>query len=280
MSYRIYRFGDTQLIPDYEASQDIGTGTARIESVDGPRGGAFDSLGTEQAFRGGFGVKCSGIMIAASASALKVAFDALRAELGKRDKLWRKDDAGLLQWVWARLVSVDVTRKVQNQRHLEMDLSFYVYSPLWNGVVHGTQRFDTGLLFDNGLYFDHNEVYALSAAKTTVVLANGGNSVQRGFEFAITPKVSAITALKIEVAGKTSLSWVGTVAVNTQLVFDFGAMGISNNGANAYSGLTINADHKIDDWAQLTAGSTSFDVTRTGGSASSELAVSYYDGWI
>jgi len=280
MSYRIYRFGDTQLIPDYDARQEIGTGMAQIESIDGPRGGAFDSLGTEQAFRGGFAVKTTGIMAAATSAALKTEFDALRAYLGKRQKLWRRDDAGEMQWAWARLVAVNVTREAKNQCYLEMDLSFYVYSAVWNGDNHGVQYFDSGLLFDDGLFFDDNEIYPLGTSPTTVTLSNDGNATIRNFEFAFTPKVSPITALKIEVSGKISISWAGTLAVDTQLVFDFGAMGISNNGVNAYSGLTLNADHKIDDWARLEPGDTTFLITRTGGSASSELAVSYYDGWV
>lgn len=281
MSYRLYRFGSSQLIPDYNASQDIGTGKARIESVDAPRGGAFDSLGKEQAFRGGYELSASGLMVGSSASNLKTQFDALRGYLGKREKLWRIDYTGALQWVWARLISVNVTRQVEHLQHLEMDLSFYIYSALWRGTLHGSWRLDDGYALDTaGLVLDTSLIYTLSSTANTITLNNGGNGVLRDFEFAITPAGSAITQIKIEVDGKTSMTWSGSVAIGTQLVFDFGAMGISNNGVNAYSGLTLTTSHKIDDWLRLEPGDNTVVVTRTGGNTSSVMAVVYYDGWI
>lgn len=281
MSYRLYRFGASQLIPVYEGSQDIGTGLARIESVDAPRGGAFDSLGKEQAFRGGYEVSASGLMVGSSAADLKTQFDALRAYLGKREKLWRIDDSGGMQWVWARLTGVNVTRQVQHRQFLEMDLSFYIYSALWHGTLHGSWRLDDGYALDTvNLVLDTDLIYALTSGVTTITINNGGNGVLCDFEFAITPVGSAITAIKLEIAGKTSLTWSGSVAVSTQLVINFGAMGISNNGVNAYSGLTLTTDHKIDDWMRLEAGDNTVVVTRTGGDATSELAVVYYDGWV
>jgi hypothetical protein len=78
--------------------------------------------------------------------------------------------------------------------------------------------------------------------------------------------------------------WAGTggnaLAVGTQLVVDFGGMGITNNGVNAYGGLTLTTSHKIDDWLRLEPGNNSVIVTKTGGSTSTELAVVYFDGWV
>lgn len=280
MSYRLYRFGSSQLIPDTNASQNIGTGKARIESVGAPRGGAFDSLGTEQAFRGGYELSASGMMVGSSAADLKTQFDALRGYLGKREKLWRIDYTGTLQWVWARLISVNVTRQVEHLQHLEMDLSFYVYSALWHGALHGSWRLDDGNALDDGNTLDHSLITLLNTSPKTLVLNNGGNGVLRDFEFAITAKGTAITQVKIEVNGKTSMVWAGTLAVGTQLVVDFGGMGITNNGVNAYGGLTLTTSHKIDDWMRLDTGDNTVVVTRTGGDATSELAVVYYDGWV
>lgn len=280
MSYILYRFGSTQLIPVYDGSQNIGTGQARVESIDAPRGGAFDSLGKEQAFRGGYEMTASGSMIGSSASDLKTQFDSLRAYLGKREKLYRIDDSGVMQWAWARLTGVSVTREVKHKQYLDMDLSFYVFSSLWHGTLHGSWRLDDGNALNDGLLLDTMLIMLLDTSPKTITLANGGNGVLRDFEFAITPKGTPITEISLVVDGKTSMTWSGTVAVGTQLVFDFGAMGISNNGVNAYSGLTLTTDHKIDDWMRLEPGNNSVIVTKTGGSSSTELAVVYYDGWV
>jgi hypothetical protein len=76
------------------------------------------------------------------------------------------------------------------------------------------------------------------------------------------------------------MTWTGTLAVNTQLVIDFGAMSILNSGVNAYSGLVFSTSHKIDDWMRLDPGNNTITLTRTGGGATSEVALSYYDGWV
>lgn len=280
MSYILYRFGSTQLIPVYDGSQNIGTGQARVESIDAPRGGAFDSLGKEQAFRGGYEMTASGSMIGSSASDLKTQFDALRAYLGKREKLYRIDDSGVMQWAWARLTGVSVTREVKHKQYLDMDLSFYVFSSLWHGTLHGSWRLDDGNALDDGLELDEALVILLDSTSKTINLSNGGNGVLRDFEFAITPKGTAVTEVVFAVDGKTHMTWVGTVAVNTQLVFDFGAMSISNNGVDAYFGLTLSSSHKIDDWMRLEPGSNNITITKTGGSTLTELAIVYYDGWI
>jgi hypothetical protein len=264
-------------VPIYSPSQDIGTGKARLESIDAPRGGAFDALGMEQAYRGGYEIKAAGVI---AGSDLLTQYQSLRSYLGKREKLWRIDDSGNLTWAWARLESVGAKRVAENKSYLEVDCSFYVYSALWSGALHGSWRLDAGNALDDGLYFDTDLITALTVATTTLTINNGGNGVLRAFEFAITAKTSAITAVAIEKAGETHMTWTGTLAVNTQLVIDFGAMSILNSGVNAYSGLVFSTSHKIDDWMRLDPGNNTVTLTRTGGGATSEVALVYYDGWV
>ena len=277
MSYRIYRFGSTQLVPIYSPSQDIGTGKARLESIDAPRGGAFDTLGMEQAYRGGYAVRAAGVI---AGSDLLTQYQNLRSYLGKRDKLWRIDDSGNFTWAWARLESVGAKRVAENKSYLEVDCSFYVYSALWSGTFRGSWRLDAEIMLDNAYYFDSALVTALTNAATTLTINNGGNGVLRAFEFAITAKTSAITAVRIEKANETFMTWTGTLAVDTQLVINFGAMSILNSGVNAYNGLVFSSSHKIDDWMRLDPGNNTVTLTRTGGGATSEVALVYNDGWV
>ncbi len=269
------------MIPNFNTSQEIGTGKARIEAVDFPHGGAYDQMGRDPSYRGGYTIRARGNLIGTNASDLEAKYNALRAYLGVKDRLWRRNDSGSLYWVWARLENVDVVREEKHQRYLTVDLTFYVFSPLWNGDLHGSWRFDSGEVFDSGLFFDAGLVTALANTSTVLTITNGGNAVLRSFEFVITAKTSAITTIRIEKPGQTDLTWAGNLAAESSLVIDFGGLSIRASGVDAYNGLALSsANHKIDDWLLLNPGANEVTITRTGGGATSAVAVSYYDGWV
>ena len=281
MAYKIYRFGTSQLIPNIDTTQDIGAGKARVEAIDFPHGGAFDQLGKDQSYRGGYEIPVRGTIIGTSETDLITQYYALRSYLGKKDRLWRRDDTGGLHWVWARLQSIDSTREERNRFHLTVDMVFFVFSPLWNGTLRGSWRLDTGEVLDSGLNLDTGLVTLLVNPVTQLVIANGGNAVLRSFEMAITAKGSPITSVRIEKAEKTDMTWSGTLAVGSQLVLDFGGLSIRNSGVDAYSGLALSSgNHHVDDWMMLEPGNNTVTITRAGGDATSEVAVSYYDGWV
>lgn len=281
MSYHLYRFGASELLARLNNSEDIGTGQARIEAIDFANGGSYDQLGKEQAVRGGYRVKTQGQIVATDASDLVTQYNTLRSYLGKRERLYRKLDTGDLQWAWARLENIESTREVKNRLYLEIDLTFFLFSPLWNGTINGTWRLDTGEVLDDTLDLDTTLIEVLDSTTKSIVLTNDGNAMQRNFEFAITAKATPITEIQIVKVGETDFTWTGTIAVNTQLVIDFGAMSIRNNGVDAYNGFVLSgANHLIDDWLRLSPGNNTIEVTRTGGSNDSELAISYFDGWV
>lgn len=282
MSYKIVRFGSSQIMPPYNPAHTIGTGAARIDAVDAPRGGAFDTLGSEQATTGGREIAVRGIILGSDAEDLKSQYDALCACLGRREKLWRADDAGVMSWVWARLQQVDTTRDPNNTTWLDLSLRFYVYSPLWHGDHYGTWRFDDGYAFDDvDMFFDTGLYHALTnPAGTTINLPNAGTGIIRDFVMHFTPAESPITGLTIIKDRETFITWAGSVAVGASLIVNFGAMSIQNNGVDAYNGFAITTDHKIDDWARLNPGDNFFMIAREGGSAESIVAVEYDDGWI
>ena len=281
MAYKIYRFGTQQMVPNVNTSQEIGAGAARIEAIDFPHGGAYDQMGNDQSYRGGYAIKVTGTIIGTGADDLVTKYNNLRSYLGKKDRLWRRNDTGGLFWVWARLQSIDATREEKNRRHLEVDLTFYVFSPLWNGDLNGSWRFDSGETFDSGLLFDTGLIYPLTNTSTIVTVTNGGNATLRSFEMAITAAGSPITSIRILKANQTDITWTGSLAVGSQLMFDFGGLSIRNSGVDAYSGLVISsANHKIDDWMMLDPGNNEITIIRTGGSNQSQVSFSYYDGWI
>jgi hypothetical protein len=281
MAYKIIRFGTSQLIPYYNTTQDIGAGRARIEAVDFPHGGAYDQMGKDQSFRGGYQTKVSGTLIGTSEADLDNQYNALRSYQGKKDRLWRRNGDGSLYWVWARLESVGAIREEQHIRYLPVDITFFVFSPLWNGELRGSWRLDSGEVLDSGLDLDMGLVTPLVDKTTILSVVNGGNAVLRSFEFSITAQTTPITSIRIVKADQTDLTWSGVLAVGSQLTIDFGGLSIRNSGLDAYSGLALSlGNHKVDDWMMLDPGTNLITIIRTGGGATSEVAVSYYDGWM
>ena len=283
MAYKYFRFGASQILPGLNISQEIGTGEARIDAIDAPRGGAFDSLGRETASRGGYSLRVSGTItppIGGGPAELTRYYDALRACLGRRDKLWRRGGDGSFHWAWARLVSIEAVREATFQNKQEMSLVFYIFSALWQGTLHGSWRLDDGNALNDGLTLDTDLIYPLAETVTPIPIVNNGNALVRDFEIAVTAQSSPITRVRIEKPGETSLVWNGNLQVGNSLVVDFGAMSITNSGVDAYAGLTLTSEHKIDDWMRLDPGVNIVTLTRAGGGPGCSATVVNYDGWI
>lgn len=280
MSYRMYRFGTTQLLPGLDISQDIGSSAARIGASDTPRGGASDLLGDGRATRGGYEVKCSGKLQGSSAADLQTQFDALRSYHGKRDRLWRMDDSGSMTWAWARLKQMDATRSAKRYRFVqEVDLTFFVFSPLWYSFPQGQWYLDDGYKFDDGLYLDDIIRYPLTSTATVITIHNSGTGDATTLKLLITAGAVSLSSIRIQTNNGTDLTWTGTLAAGKQLAIDFDEMTIHNDGVDAYAGLALGSGHTLDDWLRLAPGDTTMTLTRTGGSDSS-AEISYYEGWI
>lgn len=283
MAYTLYRFGTSYVLPTAGAEFDLTTGDARIESIAFPHGGDFDLMGSEQSFSGGYELVYKFILVGTSDADLLTKLNTLLSYKGKKDRLFRKiDSTGLLQWVWARLKSVDAYRKSDNINHLNIELKFYVFSPLWNGERKGVWRLDDGFVLDTpDLHLDTGLNFQLETTETNINVTNSGNAKLHSWEMAFTASGSPITSIRIQKEGETDFTWTGNLAIGSQLTIDFGSLSIRNSGVDAYSGLQLSgANHKIDSWAVLNPGTNTFTITRTGGDSSSSVSVAYYDGWM
>lgn len=263
MPYVLYQF-DGQDIPsagaDY-SSHEITPGEARSGLVSLPGGLVYDSLGSEWARSSAPTVRASGRLVAATAADLKTALDAWLAKRGKRATLTRKSDGGAVHSATARLLSVRAPRQPGFRLFIPVELTFELLSLPWAGTSHADTTF-------------------LDTSPKTVIVTNNGNARVTNPIITIAASASAaITAVTVAVSGVSSWSYTGTIAANTQLIVDCGALKVLNNGANAYSGFALNAGHVIDEWIRLEPGNTSVVVTLTGGSTNSTIKFEFSDGW-
>jgi hypothetical protein len=281
MAYILERFG-TLTIPDYEPAQDVGTGAAKPTVLALPGGGLYDAFGTEQVPRQGYSVGCDGFYWEASDTALKTTSYSWRAMIGKRDKLYRRvDGTADVEWAYARLVNISSRRTPQHDEWLPYGFEFLVLSPNWSGYRHGDGwLLDAGEYFDTGLVFDEatGDVFTITSPQTCVV-NNAGNARVTNAILTIHAGSANITVASVVVTGISSFTWTGVLAAGKNLVIDCGKAMIHNDGADAYSGMALNATHYIDDWLRLEPGNNSVIVSLTGGAADSTIAFEFYDGW-
>ena len=286
MSYTLYKFGTTLFLPCANASQDIGTGTAKLNIVDSQWGGAYDLTDRrDRAMRGGFPIAVSGVLFATSAADLVTEYNKLRGFLGKKEKLYRKDDTGNLQWIWARLEAVNSNRTIFNTLNLEVSMNFVGLSPTWNSSVIGAWRLDDGSELDDSLYLDIVYRVLISTNPQTVPVVNEGNAIVRGLMFTITSGNDApITSVVIEKTGETQMTWTGTLATGNELRIDFGALSVKNNGVDEYANIVFGVNHIAEDWLHLDPGTNNIIISITGGGGDETkgpfLDINYYSGWI
>jgi hypothetical protein len=264
MAYWITQF-DTTAIAGASANHDIGIPEANAE-VMAALGGAFDTRGSEQvAAKLPYSIQVQGKLVQTSVAALLAAYQTLRALHGKRAKLYRTADGGTAngEWVWARLMRVETSRKVENRLALPFTLTFMVESPIW----HGTARSTT---------------ITLSSSPATGTVTNSGNATVRDAIITVTAAGSAITVVDIEntTTGNVSkIRYTGAIPAGQSLVIDCGARSVKVNGADAYAGFSLQAAHAIPEWLRLAAGANSIRVTRTGGGTASTCTIAFDDGW-
>lgn len=282
MSYRLERFG-TVTLPNFNPGSDIGTGDARLQLQELPGGGAFDMLGSEQAQPGPVRLSKRGTVHSDDILALETDFYALRALLGKRDRLYRwRYASGLTEWCWARLSGINGQRLVGDRYKIDLNIEFMKLSPLWNGARHGDGwLLDAGEYLDTGLELDEEsgDIYTLYGATTNIVVNNGGNAVVRNAILRIIPGTDAITAVTITKIGETEITYAGTIAPSQILEIDCGAWSVKNNAVDDYDGLTYGSGHAIDGLLRLDPGDNAITIVKVGGNINDRIDLEYYDGW-
>jgi hypothetical protein len=280
MPYVLYQFGDL-VLPAYNADNDVSTGQVAPVFLELPGGGVFDVLGTDPAKRRITPLNKLCTLDADDTTALRTAYNALRAKIGRRDRLWRRWDEGYYDWCWARLTNIAARRTTKNYLHLEVDLQFVMISPHWYGQHHGgTWTLDDGILFDTGYPLDTTDWLPLTAgAATSLTITNSGNRTVTNAVVTVAAGSANITATKIGIAGISEMSYTGTINAGTGLVVDCGALSVTNNGNEAYVYFALTANHKRDDWLRLEPGDNTVVVTITGGGTGAQALIEFFDGW-
>lgn len=282
--YWLTAFG-TQDLPQHDVSFNAGTAPAQMATVETLNAGMYDTYGrgrSPQRFPLTLTYTC--VVAGSSTTTAAATIAGLKGQIGQRNKLVRQmlSDSSY-QWCWARLVDVDDAMSARMTRwRVPVTLTFALLGK-WNGVQHwGTQLFDQGELYwDDGLYFDGEDVYTMDQADEadqTIVVNNGGNIPVANAVITVTAVGTPITLLKIMIAGASEIQFSGSLAVGKQLIIDCKKKQITNDGANAYSSFSLTANHVIAEWLVLEPGDNSVVVNRTGG-ANSTIEFAFYDGW-
>jgi hypothetical protein len=285
MAYVYERFG-TYNIPRLGQKLDAGASEAVTVPLALPQGGSGDGLGSRRA-RPGARTLPLGFVLSAGDGSLETQLNTFMAWQGVRDKLWRRGDDGDVQWVYARLRKVSAPRDRAHTFWLEVSCEFEVYDPAWRGRSHsGAWTWDSGSVFDTGLYFDDNSgSFALTGTATTVcAVPGGGNDTAAPPKVAIKAGNANITSVIITATvdtGAIYLTWTGTLLATKTLVIDAARLLVTNDGADARASLVRHAsNHTIAEWLRLTPGATtSVSIALVGGGTGSTATWTYTEGW-
>lgn len=258
MSYKLTTFNNVAL-PGYNRESALDTAPG-LDGFIGTVLGGYDSYRSDMApMATPYTLTVRGIVSMETDADQRAAVDGLRALGRRRAALIREaDDDESEQFCYARLQQV-------NHRRIT--------------GVNGYQVLELAFLIESGWY-EENDVQNenLSGSPFSLVVENAGNRMVNDAILTVTAGDAAITAVTITTLNGTHLIWTGTLAAGDELEFDCGAKGITNDGANAYSGLSYGSNHEIDDWLRI-EGSMTITITYTGGGTGPTCSIAFNDGW-
>jgi hypothetical protein len=265
-------------------SADIGTGEYQTEPFALSTGGMFDALGTNPSYPKGYTLtKTFTIWFATQAEKITY-FEDLRGLTGKQGRLYRTwDNDTDIEWVTARLKSVSGERELDHQRHIEVDLSFEIYSGFWHGDYTGVWLLDSGELFDTGLDFDAGaDVETLTGPTHGYDITMTGNAPVNDPIITVTAIGGTVTGIRIRgtnADGKNigDLDYSGSFTSGKQLVIDCGAYTVENDGSDDEANFGLEALHAINDWFRLDPGVNGIVVTWSG-AGNPTINFDYYQG--
>ena len=266
MGYWITRFGVSGTLPTKGVDQQIGPGPVRSSLVRLPGGAVYDTRGADAASEAGQVISLSGIVSAASAAALKTAYDTIRAFKGDRDKLYRTPDGGSAnsQWMYARCIDAPTRRVAENKLWVPVTLSFELQESYWHGAAN-------------------SDTITLDASPKEGEVNNAGTALVRDIVITITANDTAITVVRIanlETGHISHIGYTGTIAIDKALVIDCGAKTVTNDGSDAFSGFSIyTAYHQVSEWLRLKSGDNTIWVMRTGGANTATANFVFDDAW-
>lgn len=278
---RLTQFG-TYTLPLYNRRDQISTGDAGGSLTALVSGVSYDHYGTDQAPESTMTVSASWEIIETTAAAVQTERDAIRALLGKRQRLWARTPSGSWRFVWARLARVRMERRIEYIYYQPVEATFEVAQPGWNGDGHGAPWYlDAGEDLDEGLFIDNLDQWLPSSSPLTMTVNNGGNRTVSDVILTVTAGSDSISNIRV-VCTAQGVDWTysGTVAAGDVLTVDGGARSVLNDGSNAYSGFALNAGHAVADWLRLAPGNNTVVVTFSGNTSDTAIFnMTYYDGW-
>jgi len=281
--YILYRF-NTLTLPDKMPSDDNSTGVYATSPYALSTGGAYDALGTEQAYPvGARKFNKTALFHFSDTTEMRNYHNSIRNLVGTTSRLYRQWVNGNVEWVTARFISIDSVRTIENQTHLEIGMSFEIYSHYWHGEYLAAWVFDSGEYFDTGLLFDSGgDSVTLDASPKSFTITMDGNAIVNDPKITILAGGANITALEIKnttTGHLAELDYSGTITSAQSLVIDCAAYTVKNNGSADEANFSLGATHGINEWFRFAPGANTIVVTFTGGSNDSTIDFDYYEGW-
>lgn len=258
MSYKLTKFGGVNL-PQYNRESGLDTAPPNDGFVAAILGG-YDSYGINEApGRPPYTLTARGIVSEETDAGQRAKIDGLRALARTRGQIIRQaDDDDSEQWATARLQAISHRRITGVNGYQVLEFSWLVESE-WYGE-------------------ELSDSVSLGSSPFTLSVENPGNRAITDAVITITAGGDPITAVTITTTNGTHLVWTGTLGANDALVFDCGAKSVTNDGANAYSGLSYGENHSIDDWLRI-IGAMDIVITYTGSSVDATVGIEFYEGW-
>lgn len=277
MTYLLERFGSLTL-PTAKPNSTLDTGSIQSGLMDIP-GGAYDSWGSNQASMGAHRITHTALLTGNGLASIESTFNSWRAQIGKRDRLYRRHPSGALQWVYARLSDVKANRQAGQINTFEISLTFEIAYSVWNGYKRGwSWALDDGSYFDTGLVFDSTYTYTIPQSGTIVLTSTGNYPVTNPL-ITIYAGGTSVTNLAMadSVAGFQML-YNGTIQAGGTLVIDGGAYTCYNGTADHYAYMARGSLHVINEWFKFLPGGT-ITITKTEAGTVTTGVFSFSDGW-
>lgn len=258
MSYKLTEF-DGVALPSYNRESGLDTAPP-LNGFVGTVLGGYDSYRSDMAPAAvPFQLTVRGIVSLETDADQRAAIDGLRATSRRRGRLFRQaDDDDSEQWCYARLEQIPHRRITGVNGYQMLEMTFLVESEWYGESVVNT--------------------VSLGSSPYAFAVENAGNRMVNDAILTVTAGDATMTAVTITTTNGTHLVWTGTLAAGDDLIINSGSKSITNDGANAYSGLTYGASHTIDDWLRI-EGSMNITIAYVGGGADAEVGIAFYEGW-
>jgi len=219
-------------------------------------GGMFDRYGTRQVLPQSMAIALRARYNNRSAT-LQTQLDALRAKIGAYGQLVRKRIGdSVLQNINARLLTVDGALMPTDINTLMLEMRWQSAEATWRSATATTA---TGSVGGN------------------TSLVNDGTAPVADAIITVTATSALVNPTFIITALGVSLKYTGTVANTKALVIDCGAKTVKNDGANAYSGFSLEAAHTARNWLPLTVATHTLAVAASSGTGN--VSVAFYKRW-